>query len=177
MKRFTSNRTTYGALACCLMLASPGWRGTASADPPAQETKPAQATESRGEETEPREQRLANYLTGATFTGNFTVDGNEDRTPKPESYRIQSCQKLPQENMYRLTVAVRYGDTDGQFPMDLPILWSGRTPVITLDSVWIPGLGTFSARVLLHNGRYAGTWQHGEKGGHLFGEIKTDQEP
>jgi len=51
-------------------------------------------------------------------------------------------------------------------------LWSGNTPVITLDNLWIPGMGTFSARVLIHQGRYAGTWSHGDKGGHLFGRIE-----
>jgi hypothetical protein len=47
--------------------------------------------------------------------------------------------------------------------------------VITVDSVKIPGLGTFSARVLLDGARYAGTWSHDEKGGHLFGMIDRDE--
>jgi len=46
--------------------------------------------------------------------------------------------------------------------------------VITMDSFWIPGMGTFGARVLIHSGRYAGTWQHDAVGGHLFGVIKKD---
>jgi len=172
MRYLTTNPATIGSLACYFLLGSLGWYQTASADTPVpRANSEADASREEDQGAEIREQRLANYLTGATFTGNFTVEGNEDRTPKPESYRIKSCEKLDQENMYRLTVAIRYGDTDGEFPMDLPILWSGKTPVITLDSVWIPGLGTFSARVLLHKGRYAGTWQHDEKGGHLFGTI------
>jgi hypothetical protein len=32
----------------------------------------------------------------------------------------------------------------------------------------------FSARVLLDGARYAGTWSHDEKGGHLFGAIERD---
>ena len=56
--------------------------------------------------------------------------------------------------------------------MDLTILWSGNTPVSTLYSLWIPSMGTFDARVLIQPGaevgRYAGTWQHGEAGGHMF---------
>ncbi|PHQ37057.1 hypothetical protein [Rhodopirellula bahusiensis] len=123
-----------------------------------------------------REIRLAKYLSGATFTGHFTVDGKEDRALKPESYTIQSCEKLPEPDMYSLKVGIKYGDTDGEFPMQLKILWSDRTPVITMDSVWIPGLGTFSSRVLIHDGRYAGTWQHDAKGGHLFGKITPAKE-
>lgn len=142
------------------------------ADEPAT-TEPA-ATEAKTEESRPK--RIANYLTGATFTGQFTLMGNADT--KPESYTISSCEPLGHDDLYRLKVKIRYGDVDGEFPMDLKILWADSTPVITMNATWIPGLGTFSARVLIHQDRYAGTWQHDDKGGHLFGTIaKTRQEP
>ncbi|TWU16767.1 hypothetical protein [Allorhodopirellula heiligendammensis] len=127
--------------------------------------------DNEGGSTSNRQARLSRYLTGATFTGAFTVDGREDVAPKAESYTITSCEPLPEKNRYRLKVKIRYGDVDGEFPMDLDILMAGSTPVITLDAMAIPGLGTFSARVLFHSGRYAGTWQHGAKGGHLYGKI------
>ena len=119
----------------------------------------------------PREQRIANYLTGAKFVGSYTIDAKGLRDPKEETYTISKAEKLPAEDMYRLTARIQYGDTDGEFPMELKILWAGNTPVITLDKVWIPGLGTFSARVLILNGRYAGTWDHDAVGGHLIGRI------
>ena len=119
-----------------------------------------------------REQRLAAYLTGAKFVGKFTIDGKEDDAPKTEEYTISKCEKLAQEDMYRLTARIKYGDVDSEVPLDLKILWSGNTPVITLDSFWIPAMGTFDARVLIHSGRYAGTWQHDAVGGHMFGMIK-----
>ena len=107
----------------------------------------------------------------AKFNGRFTVDGKDEASPKSEEYTIAKCEKLPADDMYRLTARIKYGTTDQEVPMDIKILWSGETPVITLDSLWIPGMGTFSARVLIHMGRYAGTWQHDEKGGHMFGQI------
>lgn len=121
-----------------------------------------------------REQSLAKYLTGAKFLGNFTIEGKSDTLPKPEAYTISKCEKLPQPNMYRLTARIKYGEIDSEVPLDLKILWAGRTPVITMDAFWIPGMGTFGARVLIHAGRYAGTWQHDEVGGHLFGVIQKD---
>jgi hypothetical protein len=33
-------------------------------------------------------------------------------------------------------------------------------------------MGTFTARVLFYEDRYAGTWQHGKVGGHMFGKIE-----
>ena len=67
---------------------------------------------------------------------------------------------------------IQYGETDIELPMDLPVKWAENTAVITLDNVWLPGLGTFSSRVLIHENKYAGTWRHDDHGGHLFGIIK-----
>ena len=132
--------------------------------------QPASAAESPQQAD--REQQFADYLSGTTFLGQFTVDGQPDMQPKSEEYTILDCQKLPAENMYRFTTRIKYGDVDSEVPMELRVLWSGNTPVITLDDLWIPTMGTFSARVLIHADRYAGTWQHGDAGGHLFGKIE-----
>tara|TARA_R110002049_G_scaffold47902_1_gene138350 strand:+ start:37865 stop:38395 length:531 start_codon:yes stop_codon:yes gene_type:complete len=140
--------------------------------PTSQATKPPESTESNPSTVSAnREEKLAEYLSGAKFSGRFTLEGRPDAAPKAEEYTISKCEKLPAENMFRFTARIKYGDTDQEVPMDLKVLWSGQTPVITLDSFWIPGMGTFSARVLIHSDRYAGTWQHDEKGGHLFGRI------
>ena len=144
----------------------------------AQETpskEPAQTADAS--DAPSREQRIATYLTGATFRGSFSVDSEGLDNLKEEQYTISKCEKLPEDDRYRLTARIKYGQTDGEFPMDLDILWAGNTPVITMDQVWIPGLGTFSARVLILNGRYAGTWDHGDVGGHLFGKIEKPETP
>jgi hypothetical protein len=149
--------------------------GTAS-DLYSQDQKPAapttkEKTPDAQDNQLPREQRIANYLTGAKFVGSYTIDSKGLSDAKEETYTISKAEKLPAEDMYRLTARIQYGDTDGEFPMELKILWAGNTPVITLDQVWIPGLGTFSARVLILNGRYSGTWDHDAVGGHLIGRI------
>lgn len=127
-----------------------------------------------------REQRIADYLSGAKFIGRYTSDDDDSGGAKPETYTISKVEKLPEADLYRLTSRIQYGETDTEVPIDLKILWSGNTPVITLDNLWIPGMGRFSARVLIHEGRYAGTWSHDAKGGHLFGRIEkseTETEP
>lgn len=135
-------------------------------------TENANAVESSQDQSNPqdREQRLAAYLSGAKFVGNFTIDG-KDVGSKAEEYTISKCEKLPKPDMYRLTARIKYGDTDSEVPLEIKILWAGRTPVITLDSFWIPGMGTFGARVLIHADRYAGSWQHDDVGGLMFGKI------
>lgn len=164
-----------------LATACPTWAQPPADTPPPANAGEASGSDEKGNATEAdeagapsvRRARLSRYLTGATFTGAFTVDGMEGRAAKAESYTITSCEPLAEENRYRMKVKIRYGEVDGEFPMDLDILWAGQTPVITLDSLAIPGLGTFSSRVLINNGRYAGTWQHGESGGNLYGKITT----
>ena len=45
------------------------------------------------------------------------------------------------------------------------------TPVITLTDISILGFGTYTARVILYRGQYAGTWSGKNYGGQLFGKI------
>ncbi|MEZ6086839.1 MAG: hypothetical protein R3C05_02155 [Pirellulaceae bacterium] len=124
------------------------------------------------EATANRDTRLANYLTGSKFVGKFTVIGRDDEKLPTEEYTLKKVQKLPEGNMYMITARIKYGDKDVEVPMPIPIVWAGDTPMISLDDFTIPGMGTFSAKVVIDKGRYAGTWSHDEKGGHLFGVIE-----
>jgi len=124
--------------------------------------------------------KLAKDLTGVKLVGRFTVTGKGEMTPKEEEYTITSAMKVPdvpdEPDLWLIKARVKYGKTDGTFPIPLEIKWAGDTPVITLTDLEIPGLGTFSSRVVIYEGRYAGTWQHGDVGGHLFGVLKRDEE-
>ncbi len=105
--------------------------------------------------------------------GKFTVVAEGTVvSQREETYEIRRVEKLPKGNQWRFFARIRYGRIDVTLPLTLDVLWAGSTPVITLDSVAIPGLGTFDARVLIHGDRYVGTWQHGDKGGHLYGVIE-----
>ena len=113
-------------------------------------------------------------MTNVKFTGNFTVLGKQqDNLPK-ESYTIVSVKKLAEGELWLFTARVQFGGRDVTLPMPLQVQWAGTTPVITLTNVLIPGLGTFSSRVVIYKNKYAGTWTHGDVGGHLFGTIGTN---
>jgi hypothetical protein len=121
--------------------------------------------------------KLATDLTGVKLVGSFTVTGKGEMTPKEEEYTITSAMKLDEPDLWLLKARIKYGKTDTTVPIPLEIKWAGDTPVITLTDLAIPGLGTFSSRVVIYEGRYAGTWQHGDVGGHLFGVLKRDEKP
>lgn len=109
-------------------------------------------------------------LTGAVLSGNFTMDGQPKQ--RQERYTIRQVTKMPTGDYWLFEARITYGDHDVTVPMPLQVKWAGNTPVITLDKVRIPSLGTFDARVLIDGNRYAGTWQHDKVGGLLFGKIE-----
>ena len=138
--------------------------------------EPAKPAANPGPSQDELIKKLAKDLTGVKLVGKFTVTGKGEMTPKEEEYTITSAMKLEEPDLWLIKARVKYGKTDGTFPIPLEIKWAGDTPVITLTNLEIPGLGTFSSRVVIYEGRYAGTWQHGDVGGHLFGVLKRDEE-
>ena len=110
-------------------------------------------------------------MKGVRFSGFFTMTGR-DVPPMEETYEIQSVQKFGEEDLWIFTARVKYGKKDVVLPMPLPVKWVGEVPVITMKDLAIPGLGTFSAHVVIDGSKYAGTWAHGKVGGHLYGTIE-----
>lgn len=116
------------------------------------------------------------YLTHAVLTGVFTIDGQPLKQLEEERYEIKSAKKVAgEEKLWEITTRIKYGEKDLTVPVFVNIEWVGRTPMIVLDSITIPGLGTFSARVVFHERKYAGTWKHDNVGGHLFGRVEPAQ--
>ena len=109
-------------------------------------------------------------LTNAEMTGQFTLVGKEV-PPIKESYTIHSVKKMSQGDYWVFTARIKYGKKDITLPMPLQVKWAGNKPVIYLDNVTIPGLGTFSSYTVIDGDKYSGTWQHGDVGGHMFGTI------
>ncbi len=127
-----------------------------------------------GEKEKPSQEELEKQFSArmahSVLVGRFTVDGKGD-VPKPERYEIESVTKT-KDDYWTFLARVKYGNVDAKVPITVKILWAGDTPVVSLTDLTIPGLGTFTARVLFYEDRYAGTWQHGKVGGNLFGNIE-----
>ncbi|MEL7496690.1 MAG: hypothetical protein AAFN77_03725 [Planctomycetota bacterium] len=136
----------------------------------AQDGEPKAAAKSKNdEEAKALEAKLAKYLSGTKWVGNFTMGDDKMRT---ERYEILSAEKSEYGDKWNLIARIKYGDKDMSFALPpIDIKFAGNTPVITVDKVFFPGFGTFDARVVIRRGKYAGTWQHDKVGGHLFGTI------
>src|ERR1700722_20389543 len=55
-------------------------------------------------------------------------------------------------------------------PIPVKVMWAGDTAVIIVDNLQIPGAGnyggtTYSARVMIYETTYAGSWSGGDHGG------------
>ena len=119
-----------------------------------------------------REQAFAQRLSGASLVGRFTTAGREDQQGRPERYDISSIEKVG-DDRWRFNARIQYGNVDTTLPIVVPVQWAGDTPVITITDFTIPTMGTFTARVFFYGDRYAGTWQHDQVGGHMFGRIES----
>ncbi len=115
---------------------------------------------------------FSKYLSGTVLTGVFTIDGKPLDKLHEERYEIKSAKKLEgYDSLWEIVTRIKYGEKDLELPVEINVEWVGKTPVMVMDSVTLPGLGTFSARVVFHDKKYAGTWKHDDVGGHLFGRV------
>ena len=146
------------------------WSGVALAAEPKEE-KPAAKETAAELSQEELEAKFAKDLSGATLVGHFTTAGEgKTSSPKEEKYTLTKVAKV-QGDIWLFQTRIQYGDHDVTLPLPLPVKWAGDTPMIYLNNMPIPGLGTFSARVVFAEGKYAGTWSGKNHGGHLYGRI------
>ncbi len=117
------------------------------------------------------EKKFERTMSGATLVGRFTVEGqgDADKPPAEERYVISKVTKIGED---RWMFVARIGEAKVPVPLPLPVKWAGDTPVISLTKVKVPGMGMYTARVLVYDDHYAGTWDAGDHGGHLWGRIE-----
>ena len=139
---------------------------------------PARAEDAKPVEMNAAEQAFAKAMTDATLVGSFTLGESDPGQPPKlhvERYELGEVKKLP-SGQWQMQTRMRYGDKDLKLPLMVPVEWVGAggprpTPVVVIDNLFIPGAGTYSARVLFHEGHYAGHWSGKTHGGLLFGKI------
>lgn len=116
-----------------------------------------------------REQKFQEMMSGVVLVGRSTRLNREELSGE-EQYRIDKVSKLTGDT-WLFQTRLKHGGREIPVPIPLTILWAGDTPVITLTDLTIPGVGTYTARVMLYRDQYAGTWSGKNAGGQLFGKI------
>ena len=122
------------------------------------------------------ERQFQETLANVTLVGQSTVDGNpavhEDR------YVIERVSKV-KDDLWKFDARMEFHGKDVKVALPLPVKWAGDTAVISLTNFALPGLGSYTARVVIYDGNYAGTWSASPThGGKVFGKIvKNDAAP
>ena len=142
----------------------------AGAKAPADAPVPAPA-EPREPDRATLEKQFAKTMTGATLVGHFTVGNRGGGQPKEDRYTIQRVTKQAGDKWLFLA-RMQFGGRDVTVPMIIPVKWAGDTAVISVTDVGVPGVGTYTARVLIYDDQYAGTWSGKDHGGHMWGRIE-----
>ena len=127
---------------------------------------------SRKPVTDPRvdlERQFEQMMTGAVLVGHSSLDHREGLSGE-ERYSIDRVAKISGD-VWMFQARMKLSDHEIPVPIPVTIKWAGDTPVITLTDVSIPGMGSYTARVVLYRNRYAGTWSGKDHGGELFGSI------
>jgi len=119
------------------------------------------------------EQKFQQMMSGVTLIGH-SASLKDESVAGEEKYIIEKVSKLSGET-WLFHVRIQYGSHDVPVPLPVTVKWAGDTPVITINNLTIPGLGTYTARVLLYQDQYAGTWSSKDHGGQLFGKIVHQQ--
>lgn len=118
---------------------------------------------------EQREQAFKEMMNGVTLAGRSSRL-HDDKIIGAEKYVIEGVTKLGGDT-WLLRSRMQIEGRDIPLPLPVNIEWAGDTPVITMTDFSIPGMGTYTARVVLYRGQYAGTWSGKEGGGQIFGKI------
>lgn len=101
------------------------------------------------------EQEFTEKLTNVVLVGTFTIVTPEGMSEgKTERYTIKSVRKI-RGDTWLFEARVQYGERDVTVPMPLTVLWAGETPMVYMENTSIPGLGTYSARVLFYRDLYS----------------------
>ena len=156
-------------------LALQAQKATDSADP----ATAAEAVRAEVEKETEQEELFAGFeqmLKKSVLVGTFMIDVDKDKKRIDERYEISKVVKQPKGDYWMFYSRIKYGKHDVTLPIPVEVKWAGTTPVITVDNLTIPGMGTFDARVLFADGKYAGTWRHGEVGGLMFGHLEKQPE-
>jgi len=118
-----------------------------------------------------REAKFQQAMTGVTLTGRWVpIKDGALGAEKPEKYNIVSVAKTSGEN-WVINARMKYQQQEIVAPIPVQVKWAGDTAVIIVKDLAVPGGGTYSARVLIHESTYAGTWSGSGYGGLLSGLI------
>jgi hypothetical protein len=123
------------------------------------------------------EERFKALFTKAILSGRWARIKNgelgEERTG--DKYTIVSVVKRDGDN-WTVNAKMKYGEKELILPVPVRMKFSGDTALLMVEDLGIPGGGTYTARLMLFERTYSGTWKDQRGGGILYGTISNETE-
>ncbi len=123
------------------------------------------------------EERFKALFTKATLTGRWArlKEGVLGEERAGDKYTILSVVKRDGDN-WTVNAKMKYGEKELIIPVPVRMKFTGDTAVLTVDELAIPGGGTYTARLMIFERTYSGTWKDQRGGGMLYGTIANEGE-
>jgi len=123
------------------------------------------------------EERFKLLFTKSYLSGRWAPlkDGvlGEERTG--DKYQIVSVAKGNGDN-WTVSAKLKYRDQEFVMPIPVRMRFDRDTAILIVDGLSIPGGGTYTARLLIYERTYSGTWKGQRGGGMLYGTITNETE-
>jgi hypothetical protein len=118
------------------------------------------------------EKKFTETMTNAVMAGRWClIEGGKLSPDKEDKYTIASVKKND-DGSWTITAKIEYAGLTFNAPVPVQVKWAGDTAVIVVDNMGLPGTPKYSARVLVFEGTYSGTWNGGGHGGLMHGVVK-----
>ncbi len=137
----------------------------------AQDTPQPAKAETASAVTPEMEAKLIATLTKATFKGRWAgIKDGQLGPEKEDSYEIVSVTKIGGDK-WTINARLSYAGRSIVLPIPAQVQWAGDTAVLVIDQLSL-GIGpSYSARVMIYEKTYAGSWSGGGQAGLLNGLI------
>ena len=142
---------------------------------PAPKEKPKSAAQTQKALPSDPEERFKTLFTKATLSGRWArlKDGVLGEERSGDKYTILSVVKRDGDN-WTVNAKMKYGEKELLLPVPVRMNFAGDTAILTVDDLGIPGGGTYTARLLIFERTYSGTWKDQRGGGMLYGTITNE---
>jgi hypothetical protein len=126
------------------------------------------------------EARFKATFNKATMSGRWAPlkDGKIAGEEKKDEYTINSVTKVGKD-LWLMNAQMPYKGKDINIPVPVQVKWAGDAAVIIVDKFAVPGGNgntAYSARVMIYENTYSGTWSGGDHGGMLYGTITQSKQ-
>ena len=177
-----SIRPLFALVVALTAVATPVWVQAQAASDRAPERPAAAATSTnataalRPLPSDP-EERFKYLFTKATLSGRWAAlrggQLGEERTG--DKYSIVGVAKGTGDN-WIVQAKMKYGGQDIVMPVPVQMRFVGDTAILEVNNLAIPGGGTYTARLMIFERTYSGTWKDQRGGGMLYGTITNETE-